>query len=107
MKRVLSLLLILALVLFATGFTVLNSGFVPLNLYFYQLEAPISLLVFVCVALGAVLGLVASSGSLLRRRGEARRLKKTISRMETEMVGLRKEAERPELGEPNSLQKTG
>ena len=107
MRRAVSLPLILALVLFATGFTVLNSGFVPLNLYFYELKVPTSVLVFVCVALGAVLGMIASSGALMRRQAEARRLKKTISRLESEIESLHRAPQESAAGESSSLPKAG
>lgn len=107
MRRAFWLLLALVLILFAAGFTVLNSGFMTLNLYFHELELPISVLVFVCVALGAVLGLIASSGTMVIRQSEARKLRKRISRLESELDVMRRHSEGPESAEANSLTKAG
>lgn len=107
MRRAIRLLLALALILFATGFTVLNSGSVPLDLYFYAIEAPISVLVFVCVALGALLGIIAASGAFIRRQAEVRRLKKRVSRLESEKRDLRRESEQPAGAEQGSLKQVG
>jgi uncharacterized integral membrane protein len=107
MRRAFWLLLALVLILFAAGFTVLNSGFMTLNLYFYELELPISVLVFVCVALGAVLGLVASSGAMVMRQSEARKLRKRITRLESELDGMRRHSEEPEATDAGSLTRAG
>ncbi|MGD8644675.1 MAG: LapA family protein [Chromatiales bacterium] len=107
MRRAFWLLVALVLILFAAGFTVLNSGFVNLNLYFYELRLPTSVLVFVCVAAGAVLGLIASSATMVVRQSEARKLRKRITRLESELDGMRRHSEEPEATDAGSLTRAG
>lgn len=89
LKRILLVLVFILLVVLATAFTVLNAGTAQLNLYLYSVEAPISILVFVCLVIGALLGLVAAAGTVLKRGHEIRRLKKKLATCEEEVLNLR------------------
>lgn len=89
MKRILVIVLVVAVVVLATGFTLLNPGAVELDIYLRQLELPLALLVFLSIVLGALLGLLAGLGMVVRRQAEIRRLRKKLALSEQEVLNLR------------------
>lgn len=89
MKRILVTALIIVVVIIATSFTVLNPGSVSLDVYFRKVEMPMSLLVFLSIVLGALLGLLASLSMVIKRQTEIRRLRKKLSVSEAEVLNLR------------------
>lgn len=89
MKRILLVILFFVLVLLATAFTVLNAQSVTLDLYLREFAVPVSVLVFLTLIIGALLGMLASAGVILRRRQEIRRLKRRLALSEEEVLNLR------------------
>lgn len=89
LKRIFLVVLFVLLVVIATSFTVLNAGSVQLNLYLYSVEAPVSILIFLCLVIGALLGLIAGAGAVLKRGHEIRRLKRKLATCEEEVLNLR------------------
>ena len=67
----------------------LNAQSVTLNLYLREFSLPVSVLVFLALVLGAVLGILASAGMVLRRQQEVRRLKRRLALSEEEVLNLR------------------
>lgn len=89
MRKVLSIIFVLILMLFALAFTTLNLGVVALNFYFASLTLPIAVAVFLCVLIGAVLGGVVSSLLWMRKATELRRLRRKLAEREKELDSLR------------------
>ena len=89
MKRIISFIIILILVLTGILFAVLNSQNVQLNYYFGSKDMALSLLLIITIIFGTLLGILVSAGHLLRARHDISRLKKTIQLAEKEVSNLR------------------
>ena len=89
MKRIISYVLLLLLVLSGILFAVLNSQNVQLNYYFGSKDMALSLLLIITIIFGTLLGILVSAGHLLRARHDISRLKKTVQLAEREVVNLR------------------
>ena len=90
MKRILFVVLAIVLVLFAFAFTVLNTDKVGLNLYIVEVPpTSIALVIFISLFVGAVLGVVTSSGLVVKRQSEIRKLKRKLAVTEQEILNLR------------------
>ncbi|EHQ52673.1 hypothetical protein ECTPHS_08281 [Ectothiorhodospira sp. PHS-1] len=87
-RVILPLVLILAVVLGAS-FTILNAGEVDVHLYLESFQVPLSIVVFVSMLLGTILGGLACSGLVMRRGRDARLLRKRCKRAEDEIARLR------------------
>jgi lipopolysaccharide assembly protein A len=88
-KLVMLLILILAVLLGAT-FTLLNSDSVSVNLYVARFDVPLSVLIFLSLLVGAVLGAFACVGFMLRHVRDNRRLSRRARLAEDELSRLRK-----------------
>ena len=89
MARILGTVFVIILVAAGLVFAVLNSGFVTLNYGIGTWDMPLSLLLVLSMALGALLGVVASMGAMLRLRREAHRLRHQVQVAEKEVLNLR------------------
>lgn len=89
MKRIISFLVLLLAAILAIGFAVLNADSVELNYYFGSSQAPLSLLLVLAVVVGAVLGVLASVGMLVRARRNNARLRKHVDLSRREVMNLR------------------
>ena len=89
MKRILTLLLVLIMILFGVVFAVLNAEPVELNYYFGTLHLPLSLVLVAILALGAFLGVFASMSWLLRAKREVARVRRSAALAEKEITNLR------------------
>lgn len=88
--RVLFLLFFLIVVAIGVTFSILNADPVDLELYFVTLSAvPLSLILVVTLAIGAVLGLIASLSVVLRLKRENGRLRREVKMKEKEVMNLR------------------
>ena len=89
MKRLIALILFIAVAALGLSFAVLNSAPVQFNYYFGSLEAPLSLIVVLAIACGAILGFIASLGVALTQRREVARYKRKANLAEQEIRNLR------------------
>lgn len=89
MKRL--LLLILFFILFALGisFAVHNAEPVQLNYYFGATVAPLSLIVVIALAAGALLGVITSVVLVFGQRRKVARLQRKLAMCEQELRNLR------------------
>ncbi len=88
--RVLFLLFFLIVVAIGVTFSILNADPVDLELYFVTLNTvPLSLILVVTLAIGAVLGLIASLSVVLRLKRENSRLRREVKMKEKEVMNLR------------------
>lgn len=89
MRKLLSFLILLLLILVALAFTSLNLGVMPLNFYFAKFTLPIAVAVFLFMLLGALLGVIASSGIWFRMARANRKLRRRLDSCDRELASLR------------------
>jgi len=89
MKRIIYFFLFLLLVIVGIAFAVLNAELVDLNYYFGTKQIALSLILVVAMMIGAVLGVIASTGLFVRRRRDTIKLKKAVALAEKEVNNLR------------------
>ncbi|VAW77141.1 hypothetical protein MNBD_GAMMA15-2348 [hydrothermal vent metagenome] len=82
MLRLLNILLLIILIVLGLSFAVLNADPVPLNYYFGNRMIPLSMIVVVALATGAVIGVLVSMGVLLRQKQQAFRLRRQLKQVE-------------------------
>ncbi|HHH44232.1 MAG TPA: LapA family protein [Gammaproteobacteria bacterium] len=90
MGRLLAFVFVIVLVVVGLSFAMLNSQPVTLNYYFGTRDIPLSLIVVVAVAIGAVIGMLASLGSVIRLKQQAGRLRRQLrtARKDADQVRL-------------------
>lgn len=89
MKRIFNLFLGLLVLIVGLSFAVLNAEKVPLNYYLGQSELPLSLLLVLAMAFGALLGVISTLGLLLAQKSETARLRRKHELCEQELKNLR------------------
>ncbi|MEO5573330.1 MAG: LapA family protein [Gammaproteobacteria bacterium] len=89
MLRIIRLILYILILLLGLTFAVLNGENIALNYYFGVWQAPLSLALVLAMALGALLGVVACLGQLMKLKNENGTLRKAAMLAETEVVNLR------------------
>ncbi|MDH5408776.1 MAG: LapA family protein [Gammaproteobacteria bacterium] len=89
MKKIMSSVFFLVLVLFGIIFAVLNSDMVALNYYFDTQQVPLSLIMLLSMIIGTVIGVLVSMAQLLKARRDVSKLKKQVQLAEKEVSNLR------------------
>ncbi|MCH8896416.1 MAG: LapA family protein [Gammaproteobacteria bacterium] len=89
LRRIVIISLVLAVAAFAAFFASLNPAVIPLDLAFGEIEAPLTLVLVVCLALGWVLGLVSASFMIFRMMAQRRTLRRSLVLAEKEIDNLR------------------
>jgi len=89
MRRILILLASLIVVVLGILFAVLNAEPVILNYYFGRQTMPLSLVLVLAMLVGAVLGVLACSGVLVRQRRTIHKLRRAAELAEKEVENLR------------------
>lgn len=89
MKRIILLFVLLVISIVTISLTLSNSQPVLLNYYFGQRETDLLVVVIFSVSAGAVLGVVATLGIVLRLKHELVKLRKTVKITEKEVDNLR------------------
>jgi len=89
MARLLGFLIILVLAVIGLSFAVLNADPVPLNYYLGFVEIPLSMIIVVSLAAGALLGVLAALGMILRLKREIAGLRKELRKTSKEASELR------------------
>lgn len=90
MGKVLTFLLVLAIVLFGLSFALLNPQSVTIDYYFGAREARLSLALVVALIIGVMLGILTAAGVMLRQRSELGRLRRKNQRAHRELEELRR-----------------
>ena len=88
MRIVQGIILLIVFVL-ALAFTVVNADAVTLNYYLGQLELPLSVIIIGAFALGAIVGILATLGRVMRLRREVNRLQRSERIAQQELTNLR------------------
>lgn len=89
MGRLIRLILLLALLILALGFALINAKTIQINYYVGQITVPLSLALVVVLAVGALIGIFSSLGIIMRARRETAKLRKTVHNSEKEVTHLR------------------
>lgn len=89
MKRIIFLVIFLLVSVVGLSFALMNAETVTLSYYFGTLDAPLSIIVVVSIALGALLGVSASMAMALGLKQEIVRLRRSVKVTEKEVANLR------------------
>jgi len=83
--------ILFSLILLVTGisFAVLNAEPVTLHYYFGDMEIPLSLTIISAIISGAILGIIASAGIIIKMKRENSHLRKKNELTEKEITNLR------------------
>lgn len=87
--RIISILFFILIAMTGIAFAVLNADPVTLNYYLGSAETPLSLALVGALGLGALLGVTASTGVILRMKREISKLRREINNTEKEIMNLR------------------
>ena len=82
MLRLFGYLLLVILIVLGLSFAVLNAEPVPLNYYFGSRDIPLSMIVVLSLAAGALIGLLVSMGAILRLKQQRAKLRRQLQRAE-------------------------
>lgn len=89
MKRLFALVVLLVVVALGLSFAAVNTDSITVHFYVGDLNAPVSLVIVMAIAVGALLGILASLGVVLSTRFETSSLRKRVSLCEREVRNLR------------------
>ena len=89
MSKLIYGIVVVVLILLGITFAILNAEQVQLNYYFGSKQVPLSFAIILSIFLGAILGVLASIGLILRSRKELSRLRKAAEVAEKEISNLR------------------
>jgi lipopolysaccharide assembly protein A len=89
MGRLLGFLFLVVLIVLGLSFAVLNAQVVSLNYYFGYRDIPLSMVVVLSLAAGAVIGVLVSAGLILRMKAQARQLRRKLRNAEKDSDQLR------------------
>ena len=89
MKRLISFIIILITIIFGLIFAVLNAEPVTFNYYLGKGEFPLSLILVITLAIGAVFGVLASIVVVLKSKRELAKVRRAVKLQEKEMMNLR------------------
>ncbi len=89
MKRIIIFTLLLLVSLLGLSFALMNAEPVTLNYYFGKLQAPLSLVLVIALAFGAVMGVLASMWVVITQKREMAKLRKAAKLTEKEITNLR------------------
>ncbi|MEJ2141809.1 MAG: LapA family protein [Gammaproteobacteria bacterium] len=83
--------IIFSLILLIIGilFAVLNADPVTLHYYFGEKDIPLSLVLIIAIITGAILGVIASAGVIVKLKREKAKLRKLTELSEKELKNLR------------------
>ncbi len=89
MSKILYAIAIALIALLGVIFAILNAETVQINYYFGSKDAPLSLAIILSMLLGAILGLFASLGLILKSKREVSKYKRLAETAEKEIANLR------------------
>jgi len=89
MSKILYGIVILLIALFGVAFAVLNAEAVQFDYYFGKIATPFSLALILALLVGAIFGLLASAGIILRAKRQVAKLKRASAVSEKEIANLR------------------
>lgn len=82
LRRIFSFVIIIITVVLGLIFAVLNADLVLFNYFFGKSELPLSLIMVITLAMGALLGVIASMGLILHTKRELAKTRKMTKQKE-------------------------
>lgn len=89
MKRIFIFTTVVLVALGGLSFALINAESVTLNYYFGSLQAPLSLVMVISLAVGAAMGVIASMWAVIGQKRELAKLRKAAKVAEKEISNLR------------------
>jgi putative membrane protein len=89
MSKILYAIGIAVIALLGVIFAILNAETVQINYYFGSKDTPLSLAIILSMLLGAILGLLASIGLILKSKRDVAKFKRVAEMAEKEITNLR------------------
>lgn len=89
MKRIVLFAILLLVALIGLSFALINAEMVTLNFYFGSVQAPLSLVMVFALAIGAVMGVIASLWVIIGNKRELAKMRKAAKVAEQEIDNLR------------------
>ena len=89
MARLFRFIFYLIVAFLAVFFALLNSQSSQFDYYFGKADVPLALLLAIAMAIGAVLGVIASLGMVLKSKRQSSSLRKSTTNAEKELAKLR------------------
>ena len=89
MKRLLTFIFLLLIIVIGLSFTVLNAGEVELNYYFDTVALPLAAVVLISIVLGTLLGILATLSLVFAAKAENVKLQRKVGLIEKEIKNLR------------------
>lgn len=90
MRRIFLFILFIVLAVIGISFAVLNAEPAQLNYYFASTEAPLSLIIVLAMAVGALLGVLATMGMVLSQKRASAQMRRKAELCEQELKNLRR-----------------
>jgi putative membrane protein len=89
MKRLLTFIFLLLIIVIGLSFTVLNAGEVELNYYFGTISLPLAAVVLAAIMLGSLLGILATLSLVFAVKAKNVTLQRKVGLIEKEIKNLR------------------
>lgn len=89
MKRIIFFIFLFVIFVFAISFSLLNSQTVQINFYFAKHEIDLMFVILASICIGAIMGVIAISGMVLRLKHELSKKNKEVKIVEKEVANLR------------------
>ena len=89
MSKILYAIAVALITLLGVIFAILNAEPVQFNYYFGSAQTPFSLAIILAMLVGAILGLLASLGMILKAKRQVSKLKRSAEVTEKEIANLR------------------
>jgi putative membrane protein len=89
MARLFRFIFYLIIAFLAVFFALLNSQPSQFDYYFGKSDLPLALLLAIAMGIGALLGVIASLGMVIRSKRQSSSLRKSVSNAEKELTKLR------------------
>jgi len=89
MVRLIGFLFLVVLIVIGLSFAVLNSQPVSLNYYFGYRDVPLSMVVVLALAGGAVIGVLVGAGTIIKLKAQAGQLRRRLRNAEKDSDQVR------------------
>lgn len=89
MTKIIAIIFLVAALLAATSFSVINAHNVHLNYYVGSLDVPLSFVIILSFILGGLVGAMSTTRSIISKRLEIARLRRAVRISEKEITTLR------------------
>ncbi len=89
MLKIIGFIILLVLLAVGVSFSTLNASPVQIDYYFGKSDIPLALALIVALAVGTLLGLLGSTGAVLKQKRQTLKLKKMLKSTKNELAHVR------------------